>query len=94
MSIYDKILISKKLTKKLLMELPEGVYLSSNIYEKRGGKYRPVYADTVFHLSAREEQWKKIVEASANHRLCNVFKTKREYEEYEKFMRKIQDHKN
>ena len=40
-----------------------------------------------------KDSGKQIVEVSANHRLCNVFKTKREYEEYETLMGKIRDDK-
>ena len=48
--------IGVKLTKKYFMELPEGVYLVSNVYEDNN---TPAYADEVPPLFKREEQWKK-----------------------------------
>jgi len=68
---------TEKLTKGFLMELPEGVYLVSNVYEKKG---KPAFAEKVSPLSKRNKQWERIVKAWANHRLCDVFKTKKDYE--------------
>lgn len=76
MSIDFQKSIGVKLTKKYFMELPEGVYLVSNVYEDNN---TPAYADEVPPLFKREEQWKKIVKAYADQRLCNVFKTKKDY---------------
>ena len=72
---------TKKLTKRFLMELPEGVYLVSNVYEQKG---KPAFAEKVTPLSERNKQWQKIVNARANHRLCDVFKTNKDYEAWSK----------
>lgn len=66
----------EKLTKRFLMELPEGVYLVSNVYEQKG---KPAFAENVSPLPERNKQWERIVEAFANHRLCDVFETKKDY---------------
>ena len=72
---------TEKLTKRFLMELPEGVYLVSNVYEQKG---KPAFAEKVTPLSERNKQWQKIVNARANHRLCDVYKTKKDYEAWSK----------
>jgi hypothetical protein len=74
-----------KLTKKYFMELPEGVYLVSNVYEDNN---MPAYEDEVSPLLKREEQWGKIVESYADQRLCNVFKTKTDYIDWFKTIRR------
>jgi hypothetical protein len=76
MSIDFEKSIGVKLTKRYFMELPEGVYLVSNVYEDNN---TPAYADEVLPLFKREEQWKKIVKSYADQRLCNVFNNKKEY---------------
>ena len=73
---YGKLLKREKLTKKFLMQLPEGVYLVSNLYRSSNRKVNPDFEEKISPLSERNEQWKRIVEASANHRLCNVFDIK------------------
>ncbi len=85
MSIDIQKSISVKLTKKYFMELPEGVYLVSNVYED---KNTPAYADEVSPLFKREEQWKKIVTAYADQRLCNVFMNRKDYLEWLKTIRR------
>jgi hypothetical protein len=77
MSTNIKTIMSGKLTKKFLMELPEGVYLVSNVYEQKG---KPAFADNVSLLSQRNKQWERIIKASANQRLCHIFKTRKDYE--------------
>ena len=72
---------TEKLTKRFLMELREGVYLVSNVYEKKG---KPAFAEKVSPLSERNKQWQKIVNARANHRLYDVFKAKKDYEAWSK----------
>lgn len=71
-----KELMRGKLTKKFLMDLPEGAYLVSNLFFKNN---ESVYAQKVSPISRREAQWEKNVEASANQRLCYVFKIKQDY---------------
>lgn len=66
------------------MELPEGVYLVSNVYED---KDTPAYADEISPLFKREEQWRKIVKSHADQRLCDVFKTKKDYIDWFKTIR-------
>jgi len=68
----EKIMVRKKLTKKFLMNLPEGTYLVSNVFYQYG---IPVYTGVVSAIGVRERQWRAIVEVSANQRLCYVFKS-------------------
>jgi len=76
-----KLLKNERLTKKFLMQLPEGLYLTSNVYEEKG---KPAFAENVSPLSERNKQWKRIVGALANNRLCNVFETKKDYVHWSK----------
>jgi len=62
-----------KLSKKFLMDLKEGLYLVSNVYDS---PYKPVYVEKVVPRKAREEQWKRIVNVKANNRLCDIFPSK------------------
>jgi hypothetical protein len=79
MSTYEKILLRGKLTKKFLMELPDGVYIASNCSYSIG---YPVFEDKVDILSERHFQWEKIVKSGADQRLCYVFKTKSDYQKW------------
>ena len=72
-------IMSRKLTKKLLMELPENAYIASNLFIQKGIS---VYDDKVAPLLKRDMQWKKVVEASADQRMCHIFKTKADYKKW------------
>ena len=75
---YDE-LIRGKLTKKFLMDLPDNIFLASNLFLGRGIS---AYAEYVAPLSKRNQQWEKIVKASVDQRLCYIFRTKTEYAEW------------
>ena len=81
MSNETEVLMTGKLTKKFLMGLREGLYLVSNLFSSR---FKPIYADIVAPLSERVKQWKVIIEMSVDQRLCRVFKSKEDYEIWEK----------
>lgn len=66
---------SQKLTKRFFMNLTEGLYLSSNTYIYRGC---PAFSERVAPSHSREQQWRRIISAAANGRLCNVFVSKAE----------------
>ena len=66
-------IIYEKLTKRFFMNLPEGLYLTSNCYERKG---KPVFAERVAPQSQRNQQWKEIVKVRADQRLCKVFNNK------------------
>ena len=68
-----------KFTKKFLMDLPDDVFLMSN---RLNDKYEPVFAEKVMPLSKRIDQWQRIKEASADQRLCHVFKTEKDAEKW------------
>ncbi len=68
-----------RLTKGFFTGLEEGLFLVSNVLDEDG---KTIFAEKVSSLSNRENQWKKIVAASANHRSCSIFKNKKEYESY------------
>ncbi|HUI46969.1 MAG TPA: hypothetical protein VL122_13410 [Nitrospirota bacterium] len=70
---------SGKLTKKLLINLAEGLYLVSNVGHT---PLQPIFAEMVTALNMREAQWRKIVELGANNRLCHVFKSREDYQKY------------
>lgn len=69
------------------MELPKGLYLISNRFDPgfrlnhadKVIEIQPIYAETVTPKNQREQQWKEIVKAGVNQRICRIFKTKRHY---------------
>ena len=70
---------SQKLTKKYLMSLPEGLYLVSNLF------FNPMQSSFIEKVAApnlRKDQWNRIVEADVHQRLCHVFETEKEYENW------------
>ena len=79
MSKERNLLKRGKLTKKFLMDLPDNVFLVSNIFPKRGIS---AYAEYVVPLSKRSQQWEKIKKVSVAQRLCYIFRTKKEYAEW------------
>jgi len=72
-----KVLSREKLTKKFFMQLPEGLYLVSNIHENR---FQSRFAEEIAAFDQKGNQWKKIVAAGVSQTLCYVFKTKKDYE--------------
>ena len=64
---------SGKLTKRFLMDLPEGLFLVSNIGFDR---FNPGFAEDLSPPSLRMEQWERIVKAGTDQRLCHIFRTK------------------
>ena len=78
-----------KLTKKFLMDLPDNVFLVSNLFKRENAstkKFVPVFTEKVMPLPKRIYQWQKIKEASADQRLCHVFKTEKDAEKWLKQM--------
>ena len=72
--------MAEKLTKKFLMSLPQDVFLASNCFNRETGM--PLIYEKVMAHWARERQWKKVKEVSANGRNCHVFKTKEEADKW------------
>lgn len=72
----DKIEIRSKLTKEFFMQQREGNFLVSNVYLMR---HVPCFAEEISPLRDREQQWKRIVRARVNHRLCTIFRTQLDY---------------
>ena len=65
---------SGKLTRRFLMSLTDGHYLVSNCYDHLGpGEYVPCFAEEVAQLAEREAQWRRIKDAHADSRNCNLF---------------------
>jgi hypothetical protein len=60
----------EKLTKKLFFSLPEGKFVASNILSK---EWVPVFAEHLSPVQEREEQWRRIVKAKADQRLCEIY---------------------
>lgn len=59
------LLMKGKLTKKFFIQLDEGTFIMSNIFDENR---KPVYAEYISPLSEREAQWKHIIEVSADQR--------------------------
>lgn len=72
-----KILYRENLTKKFLMQLPDGLYLVSNAHDNR---FQSRFAEEIAALDQRGNQWKKIVAAGVSQKLCYVFIIKKNYE--------------
>jgi len=72
-------ILIEKLSKAFLMNLTDGVFLVSNLY---GIDKKPEFAEIVKPLSSRNDQWQRIKEARADQRLCHVFRTEKDYEEW------------
>lgn len=68
--------VAHSLTKKLLMTLPEGCYIVSNVTD---GKGCPVYDGEVTGAEFRDLQWEKIKQVRADQRACHVFGSKAEF---------------
>jgi hypothetical protein len=63
--------ISGKLTKAFLIAAPAGGYLASNC------GFPPIFAEVIAPtIPARLAQWKRIVAADANGRLCYIYGSK------------------
>ena len=65
-----------KLTRSFFVNLPAGVYLTSNVYLTRT---RPIYESYVASETDREEQWSEIPRI-VRHRVCNVFRCKADFD--------------
>lgn len=70
-------MLCRKLTKKFFMQLPEGVFLVSNVFHN---PTTTVFAEEVSPVSERSAQWDRIVSAGADQRGCRVFKSRIEFE--------------
>jgi hypothetical protein len=62
--------IPTKLTKSYFMQIAEGTYLVSNVFNRQG---HPVFTDFVGAADTRAEQWQLIRSLGAAQRLCRVF---------------------
>jgi hypothetical protein len=67
------------LTKKLFMELPEAIFILSNIMDAPG---QQACFKSVSSASEREKQWERIVLRGCNNRFCAVFKSEKEAVDY------------
>ena len=70
--------MSVKLIKKILLAAPGGAYLVSNCFH--GFTTASVFEEIVAPPRDREEQWKRVVAARADGRLCRVFATQQDYQ--------------
>jgi hypothetical protein len=75
-----------KLSKRYLMSLPVGKYLVSGV------GYTPTrrfFMEYVTPLTERHEQWKRVVEASADQRCCYHYESAKKFKsEMDKFLQK------
>jgi hypothetical protein len=70
-------LFVSKLTKNFFMELPNSVYVASNLINKEN---RGIFEGNTLPEKSRLEQWHKIIEVGADQRKCLVFKNKAAYD--------------
>jgi len=80
MELWDLIIHRVKLNKKNYMKIEDGVFLLSNATLDSPAK--PVFAEKVVPSSKRDEQWQRIKEASADQKLCMIFKNKHDYNKW------------
>jgi len=71
-----------KLTKELLMSLPTGVRLTSNVYKPSDGMSVPLFAEFVAPPDDREAQWQRIRAEGMNGKTCRVFESRVAYEQW------------
>lgn len=69
--------IRQRLTKKLLMLLPEGAYLMSNLYSPKTGE--EVFSEQLGSAETREATWSRAVLAGANNRTCRLVWTESDF---------------
>ena len=70
----SRVIARAKLTKRLLMDQREGVYIASNQYiPVNPGPAVPTFEGHVARPDDREAQWERIKAAGANGRMCNVY---------------------
>lgn len=69
-------LIIAKLTKKFFMQLPEGLYLVSNLYPN---PMQSLFEEEISPSTVRDQQWKKIVLAGVHQRFCCIYQNREEY---------------
>ena len=69
--------LRQKLTKKLLMLLPEGAYLLSNHYSSITRE--EVFSEKLGKAETREETWRRAVLAGANNRTCRLVWTEADF---------------
>jgi hypothetical protein len=81
MSYSIQPIATKRLTKSFLMSLTEGVYLVSNICQSRE---KSIFEEHVVSHATRREQWNQIKQVGADNRLCDVFRSRAHYEEFQK----------
>ncbi len=65
-----------KLTKQAFMALETGILLASDVY---CGPRESVFREIVKRHEKRAEQWKRILAAGAQNRICDIFKDDRHY---------------
>lgn len=68
-----------KLTKKIFMQLPEGLFLVSNCFYNRG---QSVFEEVIDPQPLRDQQWLKIVLSGASDRTCIIFRDATNYQQW------------
>ncbi|MBC9230039.1 toll/interleukin-1 receptor domain-containing protein [bacterium SPL81] len=82
-----KPIYSGKLTKKAIMDFPEGSYLVSNCYSSFDR--RPLIEETVVSMDQREALWEKAKSYGADGRICHVFKKHEDYLAYSRMLESL-----
>lgn len=71
-----------KLTKQILVSLPTGAKVTSNVSEPIDGTLVPLFTILVAPRDDREAQWQKIMADGMHGKTCIVFESKLEYERW------------
>jgi len=61
------------LTKKLFMDLTDGMYIVSHI---SSSSRRSIFAEEVEPFPSRKKQWKRIVQAGFGNQKCRIFQSR------------------
>lgn len=81
---------SGKLSKKVVMTIPEGSYLVSNCYSSFDRK--PLIEEMIEFGVDRESFWEKVKSKGADGRLCHVFRKYDDYKAYKRLLNSLMNY--
>lgn len=67
------------LSKRTLFGIKEDKFIVSNLFTN---DYQPVFAENASPIIERQEQWRRIVTAGVDQRMCEIFDSKEDADEY------------
>jgi hypothetical protein len=78
---WPEVMRRERLTKRMLFELEEGQYLTSNMFH---GDYEPVFHEEITAASERAAQWHRAKLAGVTGVTVNVFASRADYEAWDR----------